>query len=135
MIGKRTIVKSSFKSLTFRYSLSGALGEGKEGMINIIFAFAPVDAPAQPYRPVTGLQAAVQPPQGQMPANAPPPQQPLEHTARDVQPNEPRFTEEDVKELAEMFPNIAPDVIESVLVEKSGNKNAAVNALLSIAEN
>lgn len=44
----------------------------------------------------------------------------------------PMYTDEDVKELHEMFPNIDDAVIRSVLDEKHGNKDATVNALLSI---
>lgn len=43
-----------------------------------------------------------------------------------------QITEEDIKQLKEMFPNVEDEVIKSVLEEKQGHKQAAINALLSI---
>lgn len=37
----------------YRYALSGALGEGKEGMVNVMFSFSPISAPVQQYQPIT----------------------------------------------------------------------------------
>lgn len=48
------------------------------------------------------------------------------------QPPQPLFTEEDVKELTEMFPSVDAEVVKSVLEEKRGNKDAAANALVSM---
>lgn len=44
----------------------------------------------------------------------------------------PRFTDEDVAELSEMFPQVDKEVVTSVLEEKCGNKDATINALLAI---
>ncbi len=44
----------------------------------------------------------------------------------------PLYTDDDVNELQEVFPNIDLEVIKSVLDEKRGNKDAAINALLAI---
>ncbi|CDW56054.1 toll interacting protein [Trichuris trichiura] len=100
------------------YSLSGNQGEGKEGMVNLIFSLDPIAIPQighltsslqqQTFAPSTGNnvnQAAT----GQLP-----------------------FTQADVNELHEMFPTIDEDVIASVLEEKRGNREATVNALLSL---
>jgi toll-interacting protein len=113
------------------YQLSGKEGEGKEGMANLVLSFAPVDAPPINYVPITQVfmpavpAAAAQPPiQGDYPTPPVP--------GQEASPPPPLYTEEDAKELAEMFPNMEAEVIRSVLDEKRGNKDAAVNALLSI---
>lgn len=48
------------------------------------------------------------------------------------QPEGPLYTEEDAKEIHEMFPAIELDVIKCVLDEKRGNKDATINALLQM---
>ena len=45
----------------------------------------------------------------------------------------PLFTEEELNELAEMFPSIEREVIKQVLEAKGGVKEAAVTALLDIS--
>jgi len=110
------------------YALSGQLGDGQEGMVNLQMSFAPVDTMAQqqqqPQAIVIGapIGAAVT-----IQQNVP------VATVADHADATPRFTEKDVDELHEVFPNVAKDVITSVLIEKSGNKDAAVNALLAIS--
>ena len=44
----------------------------------------------------------------------------------------PLFTDKDIEELHEMFSNMDIDVIKSVMYEKSGNRDASINALLSM---
>jgi toll-interacting protein len=44
------------------------------------------------------------------------------------------FTEEDLNELCEMFPNIERQVIQSILEVERGNKERTVSALLELTE-
>lgn len=43
-------------------------------------------------------------------------------------------TEEDIKQVKEMFPGIEDDIIKSVLEEKHNNKSAAINSLLAMTD-
>uniref|UniRef100_A0A1I7ZSJ4 CUE domain-containing protein n=1 Tax=Steinernema glaseri TaxID=37863 RepID=A0A1I7ZSJ4_9BILA len=94
------------------YPLSGQQGEGREGLINLVISFAPVDAPVQ---------------------NPPQLMATVEGTGAQPAPEGPLYTEEEVKELSEMFPNIDAEVIRSVLDEKRGDKDGTVTALLEMA--
>jgi len=97
------------------YSLSGPQGEGKEGVINLVMSFVPIETPAQ--HPQQGAQGEHQ----QLdPATLAAQQQPL-------------FTEEEINELHVMFPSIDGDVIRSVLEAKGGDKDSTVTALIEMA--
>ncbi|GFR97465.1 Toll interacting protein [Elysia marginata] len=110
------------------YLLSGRLGDDKEGTVNIVLSLTPpvetnvytypAPVPAM-YYPATGVA-------GPMPAfQAPyPPQQPP--------PSRPLYTEEDLKMVKDMFPNMEDEVIKSVMEANRGNKDATINSLLSM---
>ncbi|PIC51640.1 hypothetical protein B9Z55_002071 [Caenorhabditis nigoni] len=88
------------------FQLSGQQGEGKEGMIHLHFAFVPIDLPT----PLPEAQ--------QVQEDAPAPL--LE------------ITEEDTKEIQEMFPTVDKEVIKCILEERRGDKESAVSAILEM---
>lgn len=47
-------------------------------------------------------------------------------------PPPPRFTEEQVAQLKDMFPSFEDEVIREVLASKHGNTDAAINDLLAM---
>lgn len=91
------------------YQLSGQQGEGREGVINLIISFHPVQQATEETRGERGPAQAVQEPEAVI-----------------------VITEEDVNELHGMFQTVDADVIRCILEEKRGNKDAAVNAILEM---
>jgi len=136
--GHITIPESVFNGDTIDdwYCLSGQQGESKEGMINLVMTLHSITAGAAPvtYIPMSQPQPR---PMAVMPGAAvgvpiPGAAGAVAYVNPQLQPPQPLFTEEDVKELTEMFPSIDAEVVKSVLEEKRGNKEAAANALVSM---
>jgi toll-interacting protein len=87
------------------YPLSGQQGEGKEGVVNLVMSFSPVEAAH--------------------PQVAPGPET--------VQAPQQLYTEEELNELQAMFPNVDKEVIRSVLEMKRGDKDGTVTALIEMS--
>lgn len=100
------------------FQLSGQQGEGKEGMIHLHFAFVPIDLPLQ--------DPSVQ----QVPA---PLREFLSSKSAPMRTlSAVEITEEDTKEIQEMFPSVDKEVIKCILEERRGDKEAAVSAILEM---
>ncbi|XP_059150128.1 toll-interacting protein B-like [Physella acuta] len=110
------------------FQLSGRQGDDKEGTINLVLTLsAPVESNVISYTYTTPVPMMmpmyypVQQPVGQMPPYPPQP------------PQGPLYTEEDLKQVKDMFPNMEDEVIKSVMEANRGNKDATINSLLSMS--
>ncbi|KAF8365511.1 tli-1 [Pristionchus pacificus] len=102
------------------YPLTGAQGEGKEGLVHLIISFAPVEAPnAHPT-----YQGGPTHPDGSPTHGA---EVPAAVTG-------PAFSDDDVKAVKELFPDIDEEVVRAVLEENRGNQDATVSALLEMTK-
>lgn len=110
--------------------LSGAEGEGKEGMIHVILSLTPIapgaPLPQQP-RTVPNVAAGGRP----MTYSA----QPQPGSQGQQQPQRPpRLTDEELEEFVKMFPNLDRDIIASVHAASGGDKETMVNNLLQLGQ-
>lgn len=121
------------------YPLSGRQGEEKEGMINLVLTFTPIQN--LPMGSFVCPQPAMVIPQVVSPGMFYTPMQPVVGGAPVYQQPQlpptsaqsPLYTEEDIQLVKDMFPAIETDVIQSVFVAQRGNKNAVINSLLSMS--
>uniref|UniRef100_A0A7E4VGV7 CUE domain-containing protein n=1 Tax=Panagrellus redivivus TaxID=6233 RepID=A0A7E4VGV7_PANRE len=106
------------------YPLSGRLGEAQEGVINLVMSFREIDPAAVAAAADAQAAAAVDP---ELAAA-------IEASKHEVTaPADVVIRDEDVVELASMFPDVEADVIRAILEEKRGDKQSAATALIELA--
>ncbi|KAG8232250.1 hypothetical protein J437_LFUL011803 [Ladona fulva] len=114
------------------YPLSGKQGDEMEGSINLVLSYStapqpyvypqvtPVMVPANVY----GVRHFAYPPVSIY--TPPPPVAP--------EPPAPQISEQELKQIEDMFPNMDKEVIKSVFEANRGNKDGTVNSLLQMSE-
>lgn len=119
-----TLYTSSEHRVDTWFDLSGRIGNNLEGKIHVMMNY--VEAHPLPVNQGVAMQSVPHTrPHGdpinvyQLPQS--PPQRPP-----------PQITEEDVNQVKAMFPDTESDVVRSVLEASAGNKEAAIEALLSM---
>ncbi|XP_076466850.1 toll-interacting protein A-like [Babylonia areolata] len=125
--------------------LSGRLGDGLEGAMNVILSLAPATTTLPQVSYVSTFPAPmVMPMYFPAPVVCPPAPQPMVYQQQpgvppmqQQQPPQPQpppqMTEDDLKQVKDMFPNMEDEVIKSVFEANRGNKDATINSLLSMA--
>ncbi|WAR06925.1 TOLIP-like protein [Mya arenaria] len=106
------------------FPLSGKQGDEKEGTLNLILTFTPVQDLPQMMPPV-GVPTVMYPNSYVVPQGYPP--------MMPAQPQGPGYTEENFKQVKDMFPNMEDDIIRSVFAANNGNEDATINALLQMS--
>lgn len=114
------------------YSLSGKMGEGQEGAINCVLSYSMAPAVPHTFGPVmmvpphayhseyTHVPVYTLPPNQHPPTSTPSPTRPI--------------SEEDLKQLGEMFPSVEAEVVKSVMEASRGDKEKAINSLLQMQD-
>ncbi|GFQ67756.1 toll-interacting protein [Trichonephila clavata] len=114
--------------------LSGKLGEKKEGTINIVITCQPIPAGTLiyhpksmvtviPYGPFAGKEGVVSQEGARSVSSA------NADVSADV-----ITTEEEFKQVIEMFPNIEEDIVRAIMESNRGNKEHIINALLELSD-
>lgn len=129
--GHYTIPDSVFNGETLDdwYPLSGRQGDEKEGMINLIMTLTPISA--QPYvyqSPVVMVPAPMYYPTGPVYNHAP-----VYPATAAPAVQGPAYTEADLKQVHEMFPNMDLEVVRSIMDANRGNKDVTINSLLQMS--
>ncbi|XP_075235121.1 toll-interacting protein-like [Lycorma delicatula] len=117
------------------YPLSGKQGDGLEGMINLVLSFS--TAPVNPYfYPAGAVAPVMMVPSVNNTMFGIRSCAPVQVYTQPPQPeaNGAQFSEQDLKQIEEMFPNMDKEVIKSVYEANRYNKTGAVNSLLLMAE-
>lgn len=118
------------------YMLSGKQGDNVEGMINLVLSYMTKCNPCPGSTPVIMVPSATMfgmPPYA--PVNVytrPPPVAAVPPVT--VIPSSLPLAEEELKLIAEMFPNIDKEVIQSVYDANHGKKDVTINSLLQMVE-
>ena len=114
--------------------LSGAEGEGKEGMIHVILSLTPIapgaPLPQQP-RTVPNVAAGGRP---MTYAAQPQPGSQGQEQQQQQPQRPPRLTDAELEEFVKMFPNLDRDIIASVHAASGGDKETMVNNLLQLGQ-
>lgn len=115
------------------YMLSGKQGENQEGMINLVFSYTNKYFPQMAVPPIMMVPSSTMFGMTQYaPVNvytAPPPA-PMPQAIPSSLPN----AELELKQIAEMFPNMDKEVIKSVYDANHGKKDVTINSLLQMCE-
>lgn len=118
--------------------LSGRQGEGKEGKIYFTFSYKPSNICPMPVAPPSYMVVPT-PMYSGVPYYSSAQPVPMVYSASNppvhphsVQPH-PQVSEEEIKQIQEMFPSFEREIIVSVLESSGGNKDQAINALLSMS--
>lgn len=117
------------------YALSGRQGEGVEGMIQLVFSFTTLtQTPAYVYQSVQPVVMVPNVGTGRpLPVYIAPTQPQVPPATMHQQPQQSlEMSEEDLKQINEMFPNLDNEVIKSVFVTNNGNKDTTINTLLQM---
>nr|XP_053627853.1 toll-interacting protein-like [Cherax quadricarinatus] len=116
------------------YSLTGKLGDGQEGTVNIVMSYS--TAPILPHTLNMGQVMMVPPGAYTYPGytSVPVYTLPPTHHLPASTPQPAVISEQDLKQVGEMFPGVDAEVVKSVLEASQGNKEAAINSLLQMQE-
>ncbi|XP_047364578.1 toll-interacting protein A-like [Vespa velutina] len=116
------------------YTLSGKQGDNLEGMINLVFSYT---AKCHPYMPGPSVMMVPSAKMFSMASYTPVYTSPQPISAVTTPPVIPSLlpnAEVELKQLAEMFPNIDKEVIKSVYDVNQGKKDITINSLLQMCE-
>lgn len=121
------------------FPLNGKQGEGKEGMLNLVLSYSNVPLPnVHPYGMYSPVPPVVMVPNA---SRGPALLESMAYTPVSVYTAppvpcvvEPQLSEQDLKQIQEMFPNMDKEVIKSVFEANRGNKDGTINCLLQMNE-